>query len=191
MIRKRILIGPELPDVGSLRSLVARLGHYFAHVGIEQILIVLAPDLDIDEATDLLIDFVPPEGFDRSVAKDVDRVRESITYLCGTAELLEQAVDCDVLLLWESTAVEREPWNEIVGGYRRNRTMFDVDWQNTRGDGIWFAEAAMVSVTARAACKVSSTRTWSPPDRQPGRRCRSTSPTACASCATRWCSTMS
>ena len=144
MVRKRILVGPEVPDVETLTSLVARLGHYFAHVGVEQILVVVAADVDIDEAANVLVDFVAPAGFDPSVGDRVNRIRESIAYLPVTADLRDQAVDCDLLLVWESAAVEREPWNEIAKGYRRNRTMFDVDWRTTRGDGIWFAEAAMV-----------------------------------------------
>jgi glycosyltransferase involved in cell wall biosynthesis len=64
---------------------------------------------------------------------------------------VDQSHDCvaleqtsDVLLLWRLGALSEQPWDQIAKHYRHNRTRFVVDWSNSRQDGIWFAEAAMV-----------------------------------------------
>lgn len=144
MIRRSILIGPEVPDEATLASLVARVAHYLSHVDLDKILVVLGADLDVRVARSLLESPTPPCGFSSAVRGRIARIRDSISFQQGTAGLLENAADCDVLLLWEATAVGHSPWDVVATGYRRNKTMFDVDWVTTRRDGIWMAEAAIV-----------------------------------------------
>ena len=101
MIRKRILIGPEVPDLGTLTLVVARLATTSPTSRSSAWLVALAADLDIDTAEAVLVNFVPPHGFDPTLGERVIRIRESVGFLPGTGDLRSQAIDCDILLLWE------------------------------------------------------------------------------------------
>lgn len=144
MVRSRILVGPEVPDRSTLESLLARLGHYFAHIDPERIVVVLGPQITEDVAMDAVAEAVVPHGFDESVGSRIRRIRPAIRFLRSVDEAAEVANSSDALLFWLSSARTVAPWAALADSYRLNRTMFDVDWRATRSDGSWFAEAAMV-----------------------------------------------
>jgi hypothetical protein len=143
LVCPRVLVGPAVPDVATLDSLLARLAHYFAHVEPEVIAISIGTSLTIDEAMASVERFRPPAGFAAGVERRTRSIASVMTFIDQNHGCVAMEKSSDVLLLWQLGAMSEPPWGEISKHYRHHRTQFVVDWSNTRQDGIWFAEAAL------------------------------------------------
>jgi hypothetical protein len=142
--KRRLLVAPVVEDLATLRSLVARLGHYFAHVDAERIAILVAPALATLDPMEFVRHHELPAGFDRTVAERTAKVAPVLKFFAAPPGRPIPTVTADFLLFWDSQASTRSPWQELARPFRINRTRFDIDWERTRNDGSWFAEAALV-----------------------------------------------
>ncbi|MEM9610535.1 MAG: FkbM family methyltransferase [Actinomycetota bacterium] len=141
MVRKRVLVGPEVRSMDDFAQVLARLGHYLGYVDPERVVLLVAPAI-LDDAKAFVGAPRAPRAFDPDVLEGVNSIASSIELLRADTDLSAVVMTTDLLLVWDNRCVRNGRWAKASTSFRRNRTFFDVDWVRTRGDGSWFAEGA-------------------------------------------------
>lgn len=148
--KKRLLVGPAVPDKATLESIVARIAHYLSHVDVESVVVAVTPELARADVSRYITDPDLPSGFDAEVLERVRKIAPLISTRVVGPDDQVSTLTADYLLFWDTRAQHVEPWATAAGGYRQNRTTFDLDWERTRSEGGWFAELSRVlSTTSR------------------------------------------
>lgn len=114
---QRLRRRPAVPDQATLASLVARLGHYLAHVDVERIVIAVTPGLAGSGCGHIVSD----PGFDPDVAGRVAAISDRIRLTTISDRLPVPDVPADLLVLWDVRAKDNEPWRFVVGTDRSER----------------------------------------------------------------------
>lgn len=145
MVRSRLLIGPSVDECDTLMELLIRLGHYFSHLPIEKIVIPISGGLSMEAARSVVEMPTLAGGYDQRNLDRIHKLGPALRFIADDPAFLErEAITSDVLLLWTDRSTDDLDWKDIQRGYRRTRTSFLVDWNETRSDGSWFAECAYV-----------------------------------------------
>ena len=146
-MRRRILVVPEIRDLGSFSRLIAHIGHYFSHVDAERIAVLVESSV-LREAEEWLRSPSLPPGFGDRVLHRVEAVRDTINLYPWPRDIGSLAMGSELVLDWDDRASEMDPWPSVKKGFRPNRTLVALDW-STRPGVAWVAEAARVMVQGR------------------------------------------
>jgi hypothetical protein len=130
-VRSRMLVIPSVRSLDDFAAIVGHVGHYLAHVEPESVKILVERGL-VEAAEAWLEAAVLPAGYDDEVLQRVAAVAPKIAVTSWPCAVDPVSAVTDVVLVWDVARAALAPWVQVTNGYRKNRTLVEVDPRRRR-----------------------------------------------------------